>query len=548
MKKVLLYIMVVFGMMSMQSCLHDDKELFEESAAERLEYATQETKQILESSMSGWALQYYLGDEYSGGGMTYLLKFKDGKADATIDLLGDPSNISHSSYDVIKDQGPVLTFNTYNEWMHYFANPNTDGTTSGGDFEFVVMRVSNDTIDLKGRTTGNKMRLVRLPEDTDWETYLNTIADFEEDMFASYHVKVDGTDQGLVTFDADNRKLTYTDASKKVVSYPYCVTPTGIVTPKALVDNASNFETKEGELTMNATDAANGKSVALEPAYTPDYVLKNIGSSFKFGDDAYEKNVKLFKADAFTYTSDADWLTVVSDENGLTIKATANNEGHPRVATVTVTSEEGSEQFTVTQMEFAKDIPGTYLLQYYDKDGKVCQNTFEVTADNADAIDMLIMMSGRISLHATLKWNAETSSFDWSSFQYLGKVKLTDGTICEVRNLFVGDQYWSAVSPNFTYSAPVSYDAENGTYAIFSEGEVSGEQISSVYLEALNENPTSSSDILGYLDIMQSPVLVKLPADEASAARAKGVMKQKVLFNKMPAFHANPVHGKKLIK
>ena len=542
MKKVLLYIMVALGMVSMQSCLHDDKELFEESAAERLEHATQETKQILESSTSGWALQYYLGEEYSGGGMTYLLKFKDGKADATIDLLGDPSNISHSSYDVIKDQGPVLTFNTYNEWMHYFANPNTDGTTSGGDFEFVVMRVSNDTIDLKGRTTGNKMRLVRLPEDTDWETYLNSIADFEEDMFASYHVKVDGTDQGLITFDADNRVLTYTDASKKVVSYPYCVTPTGVVTPIALVDNASNFETKEGELTMNATDAANGKSVALEPAYTPDYVLKNIGSSFNFGDDAYEKNVKLFKADAFTYTSDADWLTVVSDENGLPIKATANNEGHPREATVTVTSEEGSEQFTVTQMEFAKDLMGSYALQYYDMDGQVCQSQFEVTSK--ENIDVPISL-GSHTLHATLNWNDETNSFDWSSFQNLGgPIELKSGAVCYVYNIFVGDQYWSSTKTDCTFSAPVSYDSENGTYAIFSEGKVFGEQISSVYLYACNPNPSSSSDLLGYLDIMQSPVLVKLPTEESSAAKANARMTPRRLCNKMPAFHANPRFGK----
>ena len=69
MKKILLYIMVVAGMVSMQSCLHDDKELFDESAANRLEHATEETKQILESSESGWAMQYYLGDEYKGGGV-----------------------------------------------------------------------------------------------------------------------------------------------------------------------------------------------------------------------------------------------------------------------------------------------------------------------------------------------------------------------------------------------------------------------------------------------------------------------------------------------
>lgn len=546
MRKFLLYIMGVISMLSFQSCLHDDKEVFDESAAERLEHATEETKQILESSTSGWAFQYYLGDEYTSGGCTYLVKFKDGKADVALDLVDDPTDITHSSYDVVKDQGPVLTFNTYNEWMHYFANPNSDGTTSGGDFEFSVMKISNDTIDLKGRTTGNKMRLIRLPENTDWSTYFNAIYDFEDNMFDSYRVMEDGVEQGVVSFNS--RRYSYVASDKSVVRNPYCVTPNGIVVPVAFADDAHNFVQKDGELNLTATDVASGKSLVLQPLISPSYVIKNVGSTVALNDEAQTKEIKLNMANGFTYTSDADWLTINASENGLTLNVTANNEGHPRQATVKVTNENGEGEFVVSQMECAKDIFGTYLLQYYDSDGKVCQSTFDVTADNADAIDMPIYLGGGRTLHATLKWNDETLSFDWSSFQYLGAVPLTNGTTCSVYNIFVGDQYWSALSTNFTYSAPVSYDAENGTYAIFSEGEVNGEQISSVYLEACNPNPASSNDILGYLEIMQSPVLVKIPVDETSAARVKGMMKTKMLCNKVPAFHANPVFGKKFVK
>lgn len=546
MRKFLLYIMGVISMLSFQSCLHDDKEVFDESAAERLEHATEETKQILESSTSGWAFQYYLGDEYTSGGCTYLVKFKDGKADVALDLVDDPTDITHSSYDVVKDQGPVLTFNTYNEWMHYFANPNSDGTTSGGDFEFTVMKISNDTIDLKGRTTGNKMRLIRLPENTDWSTYFNAIYDFEDNMFDSYRVMEDGVEQGVVSFNS--RRYSYVASDKSVVRNPYCVTPNGIAVPVAFADDAHNFVQKDGELNLTATDVASGKSLVLQPLISPSYVIKNVGASVALNDEAQTKEIKLNMANAFTYTSDADWLTINASENGLTLNVTANNEGHPRQATVKVANENGEGEFVVSQMECAKDIFGTYLLQYYDASGNVCQSTFDVTADNADAIDMPIYLGGSIPLHATLKWNDETLSFDWSSFQYLGGVTLTSGTACSVYNIFVGDQYWSALSTNFTYSAPVSYDAENGTYAIFSEGEVNGEQISSVYLEACNPNPASSNDILGYLDIMQSPVLVKIPADETSAARVKGMMKTRMLCNKVPAFHANPVFGKKFVK
>ena len=287
MRKFLLYIMGVISMLSFQSCLHDDKELFDESAAERLEHATEETKQILESSTSGWAFQYYLGDEYTSGGCTYLVKFKDGKADVALDLVDDPTNITHSSYDVVKDQGPVLTFDTYNEWMHYFANPNSDGTTNGGDFEFSVMKISNDTIDLKGRTTGNKMRLIRLPENTDWTTYFNAIYDFEDNMFDSYRVMEDGVEQGVVSFNS--RRYSYVASDKSVVRNPYCVTPNGIAVPVAFADDAHNFVQKDGELNLTATDVASGKSLVLQPLISPSYVIKNVGASVALNDVAQTK-------------------------------------------------------------------------------------------------------------------------------------------------------------------------------------------------------------------------------------------------------------------
>ncbi len=542
MKKILLYIMVVVGMASLQSCLHDDKDLFSESAADRLEHAAEETKQILESSESGWALQYYLGEQYTGSGLTYLCKFKNGKADVTVDLLGDPSNISHSSYDVIKDQGPVLTFNTFNEWMHYFANPNSDGTTNGGDFEFAIMKVSQDTIDLKGRTTGNKMRLIRLPEGTSWESYLNAIGDFEENMFGSYRVMADGAEQGIITFDSDNRQFSYVDANKQAVTYPYCPTPNGVAMPVSLVDDASNFVLQSDGFNMAASDASEGKSVILEPFFTPDYVLSNVGS-VSLNDNAQTKQVKLKLASKYTYSTDADWLTVSADDNGLTFKVTANEAGHPRVATVKVANENGEDEFTVTQLEYDKDIVGTYVMQYYDADNAVAQTSFEVTKGSENAIDVPIAV-GNYTLHATFTWNAETASFDWSSFQYLGQ-----WSSYYIYNVFVGSQYWSATSENFTWSAPVSYDDENGTYAFFSEGSVNGEEISYANLQACDAKPATSSNFKGYIELIQSPVLVKIPENgTSSAAKAKGRKTTKVLAKKNPSIYLNPQFSKKLMK
>lgn len=551
MKKFLLYIMVVAGVMSLQSCLHDDKELFDESAANRLEHATEETKQILESSESGWTLQYYLGDEYTGGGCTYLVKFKDGKADVALDL-ADPSEVSHSSYDVIKDQGPVLTFNTYNELMHFFANPNNDGTTDGGDFEFVVMNVTNDVIDLQGRTTGNKMKLVRLPEGTDWTAYLNSISEFESNMFSSYKLKADGKTEGTITFDSDDRQFYYVSADSTVsVTSPYCVTPDGIVMPKTLADDVYSYTQKQGELNLTATDVADGKSLYLEPFFTPDYVIRNVGSALPLNDDALTKTIKLNKADAYTYTTDADWLTLSADDKGLTINATANNEGHPRKATVKVANENGEDEFTVTQLEYLKDVVGTYAMLYYDSQSSLQIAYFEASPDSPDAIDLPITL-GKYTLHATLKWNAETGSFDWSSGQYMGM-----WSSYYMFNVFVdvNGAYWSAASTDFIYSAPVTYNDEDGTHAYFSEGQVAGEDIGCVFLEACKSNPASTSAFAGYVDQMYSPAVLKL--DDVESTRGLGAVARSFKLanftRKMQklapvALQANPKFGKKLIK
>ena len=80
MKKILLGSAVALATLSLQSCLTDDKELFDESAANRIEAVVAADKQLLESATNGWQLHYYTGKQYTGGGYTMFVKFKDGKA------------------------------------------------------------------------------------------------------------------------------------------------------------------------------------------------------------------------------------------------------------------------------------------------------------------------------------------------------------------------------------------------------------------------------------------------------------------------------------
>ena len=48
MKHIFVAIVCLLGSMSLQSCLHDDKEFFDESAANRIESTIENTQKILE--------------------------------------------------------------------------------------------------------------------------------------------------------------------------------------------------------------------------------------------------------------------------------------------------------------------------------------------------------------------------------------------------------------------------------------------------------------------------------------------------------------------
>lgn len=101
MKHIFIAIVCLLGSMSLQSCLHDDKEFFDESAANRIESTVENTQKILESSENGWQLHYFTGKGMTGGGYTFLMKFANGKVTVAGDTaVAAPTERATSSYTV----------------------------------------------------------------------------------------------------------------------------------------------------------------------------------------------------------------------------------------------------------------------------------------------------------------------------------------------------------------------------------------------------------------------------------------------------------------
>lgn len=166
MKKILnIFTIAALAIFTLQSCLHDDDEVFAEKAAVRINQSVEDVKQQLTSSEKGWLMQYYTGAEYSGAGMNMLMRFDNQYAYVSSDKEDDPTLVQHSTWAVNKDQGPVISFDTYLPILHSMSDPSSsvvDGEEA--DYEFIVQRMTQDSIFVKGKKWGNKMVMTRVKQ------------------------------------------------------------------------------------------------------------------------------------------------------------------------------------------------------------------------------------------------------------------------------------------------------------------------------------------------------------------------------------------------
>ena len=220
---------VALGLMvaSLPSCLKDDKANFSGSPAARLDKAVKVNKQILESAPNGWSLGYYAGRNYSGPGFTLTLKFKDGKAYIMGDNK-DATTVGVSEYDVVKDQGVVLTFPTYNGVIHDLAGASQSYPEGlQGDYEFAILEANSNFIRLRGKKWKNEMLLTPIKDQTQ-EEFIQKVLTIREGMTTNnYHFILGKDTLSAGEVNVDTRRLT---AKINNVSYDlaYNLTDTGL--------------------------------------------------------------------------------------------------------------------------------------------------------------------------------------------------------------------------------------------------------------------------------------------------------------------------------
>ncbi len=241
---------------TLPSCLKDDKANFSGSPATRLDEAVKVNKQILESAPNGWSLGYYAGRNYSGPGFTLTLKFKDGKAYIMGDNK-DATTVGVSEYDVVKDQGVVLTFPTYNSVIHELAGA-SQGYPEGlqGDYEFSILEANSNFIRLRGKKWKNEMILTPIKNQTQ-EEFIQKVFTIREGMTTNnYHFILGKDTLSAGEVNIETRRLT---AKINNVSYDlaYNLTDTGLNLSSPIkigTKEYSSFTWNEADKSFNSGD------------------------------------------------------------------------------------------------------------------------------------------------------------------------------------------------------------------------------------------------------------------------------------------------------
>lgn len=192
------YILILGSLLLILSgCLKEEESLFSESAAERLNNAISRVDSLLKAAPNGWEMQYFANSESAGYNL--LVSFKENtetKFAANNRLFENKYTEAVSTYDIIGDNGPVLSFDTYNDVMHFFSDPvDPAGVGLGGDFEFVVISSSDSLVILKGKKHNTNVIMKALPQNVDWDSYLDSINSLESEILACGSLfLIDGND------------------------------------------------------------------------------------------------------------------------------------------------------------------------------------------------------------------------------------------------------------------------------------------------------------------------------------------------------------------
>ncbi|MCQ2343204.1 MAG: DUF4302 domain-containing protein [Paludibacteraceae bacterium] len=253
-------------------CNRDDKDLFDESANARLNNALKNAENSFVSAANGWEILYFPNKESCGYNL--LARFSD---DGRVSVATSNSLTTHdrfvqddnSTWVVKADYGPILSFDTYNQVLHAWADPQTDGDGYLGDYEFLILKANNNEVRLKGKKHEAYTQMFPLERGVDWKDYFAQVRAYRDLLFT-------GNDGMKMTIVGNGRELKYIykegilqdPDSLGTEYYPLIVRPNCIQLYDKGFDGAIHFVLNDEKDKLICTDEGH-RDVVILPGFEP---------------------------------------------------------------------------------------------------------------------------------------------------------------------------------------------------------------------------------------------------------------------------------------
>lgn len=240
-------------------------------------------------------------------------------------------------------------------------------------------------------------------------------------------------------------------------------------------------------------------------------------NNVKYNDNARTVTFNLKSNLPVEIWTDADWITPTYEDGVITATLTANATKHVRVGTISYTAGPVNEEITITQLDFTKDLAGSWYLFFVDgEDGKTKYANVELKKTGTK------YTMEAFGLSIPLTYNTSTLDLRVAAGSYLG-----DLSAYKLHTLLwdidAGYVTWSTAA---SMSADWSCDEEEG------EGTVSGEFIDNgswgshigggLIIGGFTATPPTSAGYKADALAMAFPTLVRLyevtPAQASNAA------------------------------
>ena len=398
---------IIIGCLSLTgltSCFFEEKNIFDQSSAQRMNMALAEHFDLLTSSPSGWVFNYFPTDDQIG--YTLLLNFdKNGsvRVAAKNRFTNNRYRDAVSLFRMIGDNGPVLTFDSFNPLLHFFSNPEDIPSTEeyeqgrglGGDYEFIVMKTSPDKIILKGKKRGVYMNLNRLPENQDWVDYFTRLDDMNNYLFNknipqillsinnSFYTLDNGISHIFVAVPEGGDPIS---ENEKI---PFIVTDKGILFSKTV--NLNNVGIREFHLSEDKNElvcvdeGVDAKIIALDPV---DFFLSFLNNRKNMTFVNSNDNMCEFVKNTYTVINDGvvarsrrlDYIQFTNHrDQGVSLAIRTSRTGGTNI--------EGLFSFTITKKNGIElDLAFNGFTENYDRNGKTYYDTYEGVANFVEAM------------------------------------------------------------------------------------------------------------------------------------------------------------------